>query len=1365
MASSALTQALRETLALFEEAGAPRTTTEVAERLDLGRRSTYERLERLVDEGRLDTKKVGGNGRVWWRPRHDRDAATPDWEGAAESLIDDVLDDAEVGVFVLDSEFEVAWINEATERYFGFERERVLGRDKRRLVDESIASVVEDSSTFADTVLSTYDDNTSTERFECHVTPGDGRDERWLEHLSEPIDSGAYAGGRVELYYDVTDRKREENAHRTDRNQFESLVDAVDEYAIFLLDPDGRVQTWNPGAARIEGYDADEIVGEHIRTFYTDENRAAGVPADNLAKATREGRIEAEGWRLRADGSRFWANVTLTAIRDDDGALDGYAKVIRDMTDRREQERQLRRERDLTDRILDTSPVGIVVLDSDGDHVRINERAKDVLDIPDDEAESYSPSQRTVYDADGNVVAPEEHPAARVLESGEPVFDWEAKVELPDGRHRWLSVNAAPVFDADGAIERVVTTGEDVTRLKSQAQRLERQRDDLESELETVFERVDDGFFALDDDLRFTYVNERAGEFLERTPAELRGTYIWDAFERGPKAAAAFETALETQQSATFEEFYEPIDTWFENHVYPSEEGLSVYFRDVSERKKREPGLQRYEAIVETMRDGIYVVDEDGFFTQVNDAYLSMTGYGRAELVGEHVSTIVDEETLERAADFESELVDGDRTTASLEAELTRPNGETWTGEATFSVMDSDGDSERIGVVRDVTERVERERTLEEYRRWNQTLVENFPAGAVALVDEDLRYVTFGGTPEGDADVSRDELEGSPVREGLPPQVAAVVVPRYEAALEGEASKFEEAIDGRIYEFHFVPVRDDDGDVFAVTAMSRDVTDRKERERYLEDAKSQLEAATEAGAVGTFEWHVRDDKMVAGPSLADTFGVDRDAARDGVSLDRFVEAIHEDDRERVERSIEAALESCGEYEEEYRVRNADGELRWIVARGRVECDDGDPVTFPGAITDITERKAAEIELVQQRERLAALDELNGVAREITGAVIDQSSREEIEAIVCERLADSDSYLFAWIGDRDVTTETVDLRAEAGVEGYLDDITIAVDPDDERSEGPTGRALRMGTTQTTQDIRADSRYDPWRGKIQEYGFRSSAAIPIVHENTTYGVLNVYAERPNAFEGKERDVVDQLGKIVGHAIAAVDRKRALLTDEVVELQFQIENVFESLDVDAPETEPIRLEQTVPISDDDYIFFGRTTPDGVETVAAMVEAIPFYESVTFRDDGVETVFELRASEPPLLSVIASLGGSVPEAVIEDGDYRLTAHLPPSGDVRAVIDNMREVYPDANLLKRRQLSIRDPGEPAVPEVLSDLTPRQRSALETAFHAGFFEWPREASGEEVASLLDVSPPTFHQHRRKAERKVFESLLASGTFA
>ncbi|WP_436344824.1 ATP-binding protein [Natronorubrum sp. FCH18a] len=150
---------------------------------------------------------------------------------------------------------------------------------------------------------------------------------------------------------------------------------------------------------------------------------------------------------------------------------------------------------------------------------------------------------------------------------------------------------------------------------------------------------------------------------------------------------------------------------------------------------------------------------------------------------------------------------------------------------------------------------------------------------------------------------------------------------------------------------------------------------QREREQSLRDAKLQMEAAVEAGTVGTWEWHIPDDQFVSGPSFAETFGVDPDAAREGVSLDQFVSAIHEADRDRVERRIEEAIESGGEYEEEYRVWNEDDELRWVIARGHVECDeDGNPVTFPGALIDITERKHAEQQLEALNSRLKRSNE-------------------------------------------------------------------------------------------------------------------------------------------------------------------------------------------------------------------------------------------------------------------------------------------------------------------------------------------------------------------------------------------------------
>ncbi|WP_254074009.1 PAS domain-containing sensor histidine kinase [Burkholderia sp. S171] len=115
---------------------------------------------------------------------------------------------------------------------------------------------------------------------------------------------------------------------------FRLLVDAVQDYAIFMLDPDGRVASWNQGAQNIKGYMADEIIGQHFSVFYTPDDVAAAKPHKGLTLAALEGRIEDEGWRVRQDGSRFWANVTITAVRAPDGALRGFAKVTRDMTDR-----------------------------------------------------------------------------------------------------------------------------------------------------------------------------------------------------------------------------------------------------------------------------------------------------------------------------------------------------------------------------------------------------------------------------------------------------------------------------------------------------------------------------------------------------------------------------------------------------------------------------------------------------------------------------------------------------------------------------------------------------------------------------------------------------------------------------------------------------------------------------------------------------------------------------------------------------------------------------------------------------------------------------------------------------------------------
>jgi len=135
-------------------------------------------------------------------------------------------------------------------------------------------------------------------------------------------------------------------ASSSDDARYRMLIEAVNDYAIYMLDADGRISSWNPGARRFKGYEESEILGEHFSRFYTPEDRESGLPKRALAIAAREGKFEGEGWRCRKDGTRFWAYVVIDPIRDAAGKLIGYAKVTRDLTERKEAERALQETRE-----------------------------------------------------------------------------------------------------------------------------------------------------------------------------------------------------------------------------------------------------------------------------------------------------------------------------------------------------------------------------------------------------------------------------------------------------------------------------------------------------------------------------------------------------------------------------------------------------------------------------------------------------------------------------------------------------------------------------------------------------------------------------------------------------------------------------------------------------------------------------------------------------------------------------------------------------------------------------------------------------------------------------------------------------------
>jgi formate hydrogenlyase transcriptional activator len=215
---------------------------------------------------------------------------------------------------------------------------------------------------------------------------------------------------------DITERKKADDALHQSDEIFRQLVESVTEYAIFMLDLQGRVSTWNVGAERIKGYQAEEIVGQHFSRFYLREEVESGKPDRELKIAAAQGKFEDEGWRVRKDGSKFWANVIITAIRDESGNLLGFAKVTRDFSDRKKAEEAVRVSENRFRSLFESSPDAIIVTSGDGKIAEVNGRveksfgynrsellgqAVEIL-VP-ERFRQIHPSQRQQYTADPQV--------------------------------------------------------------------------------------------------------------------------------------------------------------------------------------------------------------------------------------------------------------------------------------------------------------------------------------------------------------------------------------------------------------------------------------------------------------------------------------------------------------------------------------------------------------------------------------------------------------------------------------------------------------------------------------------------------------------------------------------------------------------------------------------------------------------------------------------------------------------------------------------------------------------------------------------------------------------------------------------------
>lgn len=287
------------------------------------------------------------------------------------------------------------------------------------------------------------------------------------------------------------------------------LVESVTDYAIFFLDPEGVVRTWNPGAQRIKGFLPVEIIGRHFSAFYRPEDAKSGLCERELEIARSEGRFEDIGWRVRKDGSLFWAHVVITAVRDESGALIGYGKVTKDLTDRAyrafvEATNAMVWSTDATGQPISDSP-GWRAFTGQTEQEWFNRRAWDPVH-PDD-----LPELRRAW------------PRARAQKTK---FEAEFRLRRADGEYVWMAARAVPFFQPDGSVREWFGVTFDI----SQRKQAELERERALSSLKTTLESIGDAVIAADTDGRITFMNPVAETLTGWSAKDARGVVLSEVF-------------------------------------------------------------------------------------------------------------------------------------------------------------------------------------------------------------------------------------------------------------------------------------------------------------------------------------------------------------------------------------------------------------------------------------------------------------------------------------------------------------------------------------------------------------------------------------------------------------------------------------------------------------------------------------------------------------------------------------------------------------------------------------------------------------------------------------------------------------------
>ncbi len=902
---------------------------------------------------------------------------------------------------------------------------------------------------------------------------------------------------------------------------------------------------------------------------------------------------------------------------------------------------------------------------------------------------------------------------------------------------------------------------------------------DVANRLDTarsLVEEAEDGLYTLDETGTIDFCNDSFAAMLGYEPAELVGEHasilsIPGEFERAREVVGRLRENPDlgslTVDTVCQHRDGHLVDVSFHfslirgrNGVF---DGLAGVARDITERKTRERELERYETLVNAATDPMFAVGPDGRLTLANDAFLEAVALDRETAVGASPSVLVEEgvvstETIGTWQRAYSDLANcGDRQVAcEFEVGATFEDSRTFEGR----LIRFDDDGSTLNIFRDITDRKAREEELRATRDRMELALEATDA-VVWSRDIETDAVTYYPDPPGlygdTVETVQDFL--AQVHPGDRDAVREAV--EEATATGGEyRTEFRTERDGEVrwYVARGRTETDDDGESVALYGVTRDVTARTERERELERANSRYETLVDNfpdGAVFLFDEDLR--YTLAGGAGLEPLEVAAEAFNGATPHELLPERVADE----LVRYYREALEGVeNSFDQSYRG------LQYRIRTLPVRDETGEVVAGMAVARDVTEQMERQRQLRRERDKLARLETVVASVQPLTETLTGATNRAQLESQLCKRLADSAAFTGAWVGNAHASGGRQRPRAAAG----LPEDWVAPDPD---GEGPVARAVRTGEPQVVDQaggvsVEGDGDGNAATETDVDIGQpRLVVVVPLTYRSTTHGVLAVQHADPEAVTDRELSVLSGLGQRVGQAVTAIENRRLLRGDRAVELRFDETPATTAFARVATTHDcTLELKDIARVGEEASLFHVAVEGTDGETVAealADIDGLEFARAIG-TDGDADRVQCRHAGRCPFAALIDH-GGTVRRAHFSPAGTTVVADFAPGADTAAAADGVTAACSAFEVVSKRDRERDGAGAegPSLradePRVWDRLTDRQREVVSAAYHAGYYDWPRGTTAEDLAAALGVSAPTLHQHVRKAHAHLVGSLL------